>query len=548
MKNDVRPRRGLPAPRIGCLLLCGLVLWACGGGDGARVAPSAPTPPAASDGTGVETALPVAPVDPGAVPPSLEGIEYADIAGLAEKMAQGATSRDIVAYLLRRVDALDKQGPTLHAVIERNPDALAIAEQLDAERASGKSRGPLHGIPLFLKDNMDTGDRMQTTAGSLAMVGQPAAGDAFVVGRLRDAGAVILGKTNLSEWAGYRDSALPAGWSGRGGQTANPHVLDQSPCGSSAGSAVVVAAGFAPLAVATETEGSILCPAAMNGIVGVRPTLGLVSRSGIVPLASTQDTPGPMARSVRDAAILLSAMAASDPKDAATADARTHAVDYTQFLRPGGLEGRRVGYPSVFLSGILALIFPDFPKAIEAMRSAGATMVEVELPDESAPEETTLLSYYFGRELNAYLATRRGIPIKTIEELQAFNKTAPLDPEGKPYPQRSIDEAVELLQADAATYERKAREQKARVAAEIDRVLQAHDVDAILTPGRSGAVAGYPAISVPAGMDSRGMPTWIYLVGTRWSEPKLLSIAHGFEQATKARRNPQFLKTPPPPN
>lgn len=543
MKNDVRPRRVVSAARIGCVLLCGLVLWACGGGDGARIAPFAAAPPATTDGTGVESVVPVAPVGPAVVPPSLEGIEYADIAGLAEKAAQGATSRDMVAYLLKRVDMLDKRGPTLNAVIELNPDALAIAEQLDAERASGKSRGPLHGIPLFLKDNIDTGDRMQTSAGSLAMVGQPATRDAFVASRLRDAGAVILGKANLSEWAGYRDSALDAGWSGRGGQTANPHVLDQSPCGSSAGSAVVVAAGFAPLAVATETEGSILCPAATNGIVGIRPTLGLVSRTGIVPLASTQDTAGPMARTVRDAAILLSAMAASDPKDAATADARTHAVDYTQFLRSGGLEGRRVGYPSVFLSSIGAMLFPDFPKAIDAMRNAGAIVVEVDLPDESAPEETTLLSYYFGRELNAYLATRRGIPVKTIEELQAFNKTAPLDPGGKPYPQRSIDEAVRLLKADEATYERKAREQKARVAAEIDRVLQANGVDAILTPGRSGAMAGYPAISVPAGMDSRGMPTWIHLVGTRWSEPKLLSIAYGFEQATKARRDPQFLKT-----
>lgn len=546
MKNDVRPRRDVSAARIGCVLLCGLVLWACGGGDGARVAPFAAAPPATTDGTGVQPAVPIAPVGPAVVPPSLEGIEYADIAGLAEKAAQGATSRDMVAYLLERVDMLDKRGPTVNAVIELNPDALAIAEQLDAERASGKSRGPLHGIPLFLKDNIDTGDRMQTTAGSLAMVGQPAASDAFVAKRLRDAGAIILGKTNLSEWAGYRDGALFPGWSGRGGRTLNPHVLDQGPCGSSTGSAVVVAAGFAPLAVGTETEGSILCPAGMNGIVGIRPTLGLVSRTGIIPLASTQDTAGPMARTVRDAAILLSAMAASDPKDGATADARTHAVDYTQFLRPDGLAGRRVGYPSLFLSGYGEILFPELPKVIDAMRSAGAIMVAVDLPDESGPEETTLLSYYFGRELNAYLATRRGIPVKTIEELQAFNKTAPLDPEGKPYPQRSIDEAVQLLKADEAVYERKAREQKARVAAEIDRVLQANNVDAILTPAPSGAMAGYPGISVPTGMSSRGTPTWIYLVGTRWSEPKLLSIAYGFEQATKARRNPQFLKTPPP--
>lgn len=542
MKSDVRPRRPKAAIRVWCLPLLCLVLSACGGGDGASISPLAMAPPAT---TGDGVVVPVPPTAPAVVPPSLEGIEYLDIAGLSEKMAQGATSRDMATYLLARIDALDKKGPAVNAVIELNPDAMAIADQLDAERAAGQSRGPLHGIPVFLKDNIDTGDRMQTTAGSLALVGKPALQDAFVAKKLREAGALILGKTNLSELAGFRSPLLPNGWSGRGGQTLNAHVLDGEPCGSSAGSAVAVAAGFVPIAIGTETDGSILCPAAMNGIVGLRPTLGLASRTGIIPIASTQDTPGPMARTVRDAALLLSAMAATDPKDAATADAQAHAVDFTKFLSLDGLKGKRIGYSSGLHAA--ADFYPDFMPALDTLRRLGATVVPVESPSEFEVDEWTLLGYYFGRELNAYLATRVGLPVKTIEELQAFNKTVPLFPDGTPYSQRWIDMAVELLVPSTVPYEQMAREQKARVAGEFDRVLSSNGLDALVSPGRSGAMAGYPGITVPMGIDSSGMPVAIYFVGTRWSEPTLLSIAYGFEQATKARRNPQFRKNAPVP-
>jgi amidase len=542
MKSDVRPRRPKAATSVCCVPLLCIVLSACGGGDGTSISPLAMAPPAtAGDGT----AAPVPPIAPAVVPPSLEGIEYLDIAGLSEKMAQGATSRDMATYLLARIDALDKKGPAVNAVIELNPDAMAIADQLDAERASGKSRGPLHGIPVFLKDNIDTGDRMQTAAGSLALVGEPAPQDAFVAKKLREAGALILGKTNLSELSGFRSLFLPSGWSGRGGQTLNAHVLDGEPCGSSAGSAVAVAAGFVPIAIGTETDGSILCPAAMNGIVGIRPTLGLVSRTGVVPIASIQDTPGPMARTVRDAALLLSAMAAADPKDTATADAQAHAVDFTKFLSPDGLKGKRIGYaPGLYAT---ADFYPDFMGALDTLRRLGATVVTVESPNESEVDEWTLLTYYFGRELNAYLATRTGLPVKNIEELQAFNKTTPLRPDGTPYSQWWIDQAVALLGPPTVPYEQLAREQKARVAGEFDRILSSNGLDALVSPGRSGAMAGYPGITVPMGIDSSGMPVAIYFVGTRWSEPTLLSIAYGFEQATKARRNPQFRKNAPVP-
>ena len=345
------------------------------------------------------------------------------IAELQQKMSSGAlTSRSVVEQYLKRIDAIDKHGPALNAVIELNPDALAIAESLDRERKSNSVRGPLHGIPVLIKDNIDTGDKMMTTAGSLAMVGNKASHDAFIVQRLRDAGAVLLGKTNLSEWANFRSSRSTSGWSSRGGQTKNPYVLSRNPCGSSAGSGVAVAANLCTIAIGTETNGSIACPSSINGIVGIKPTVGLWSRSGIIPISQTQDTAGPMARTVTDAAILLGALTGIDPGDAATKKNDEVRKDYTSFLKTG-LTGKTIGVEQSFLKGhegVDALL----QTALAQLKKAGATIVKVGLMQklkELNEEEFKVLKFEFKDGLTIDLAGAHA-PVKSLKEVIEFNK------------------------------------------------------------------------------------------------------------------------------
>src|SRR5579875_3007978 len=351
-------------------------------------------------------------------------IEYASISSLQQQMAAGRLdSQQLVRDFIQRIDALDQAGPRVNSVIELNPDAIKIAKERDVNRSKGK-HDPLWGIPILLKANIDTGDKMPTTAGSLALLGAPAPRDATVAAKLRKAGAVIMGKTNLSEWANFRSSRATSGWSGRGGLTRNPYVLDRTACGSSSGSAAAVAAGFVTVAIGTETNGSVICPSAANGIVGIKPTVGLVSRAGIVPISSTQDTAGPMARDVRDAAIVLSAIAGGDPRDPATAEAGRHATDYTRFLDPGALKGKRIGVVRA-LSGDNPDVKRLLDQAIAVLRAHGASVIDnVQIPhvNDYGNAETTVLLYQFKHGLDAYLATRKGLPVHTLADLIAWNE------------------------------------------------------------------------------------------------------------------------------
>jgi amidase len=483
-----------------------------------------------------------------------------DVEKLQHQMTSGATtSHAIVKDFLARIAALDAKGPAINSIIEINPDALAIADALDAERASKGPRGPLHGIPVLLKDNIDTADRMLTTAGSLALVNSRPANDAFLVTRLRAAGAVILGKTNLTEWANFRSDHATSGWSARGGLTKNPYALDRNPCGSSSGSAAAVAADFAVFAVGTETDGSIVCPSSINGIVGIKPTVGLISRSGVIPISASQDTAGPMARSVADAAALLTALAAADPRDAASSvKTRPAAIDYSLSLRADGLKGARIGIARN-LGGFDARIDKLFDQAIVAMRAQGAIIVdpvELKRPKDLGDLETTVLLYEFKDGLNAYLASRSTAP-KTLAELIAFNEREP----------RELahfgQETFVLAQAKGSLGEREYRSALAkskRLAGRngIDAALKRNHLDALLAPtvglawttdlingdhyiggGASGsaAVAGYPHITVPMGF-VEGLPTGVSFIGTAWSEPMLIRLAYSYEQATHARRPP----------
>lgn len=468
-------------------------------------------------------------------------LEYLSVDEISRRM-QGnqLTAVELVQHLQQRIAALDKQGPTINAIIELNPDALAMAESLDRDRKAGYVRGPLHGIAVLLKDNIDTSDQMQTSAGALAMVGQPAAQDAFIVQRLRGAGAVILGKTNLSEWAFFRDPAIPSGWSGRGGQTKNPHVLSGEPCGSSSGSAAAVAAGFAPLAVGTETAGSIICPASMNGVVGIKPTVGLLSRSGIVPVTPKLDTPGPMARTVREAALLLNAMMGSDPADPVKKPHGLEKTDYTALLRPNSLVGKRIGYPAKFDRSALPLLMdPPFSNALELMQAAGATLIPVELHD---PVSTQLdEAFYMGikRHLPAYLATRTGTAAQTLDDLLLFYAS---NVDGHGY---AMLTAANKVVFNEQTYNTRWHTIQSENAAAIDQALTLHQLDALVSDVGSPAMnivplAGYPGVMVPSGMDDDGMPTSIFFYGPRWSEAKLLALAYGYEQLSLARRVPVF--------
>lgn len=494
-------------------------------------------------------------------------LEEATVADLQAQMASGkTTSAALTTGYLQRIAAIDRAGPQLNAVIELNPDALAIAQQLDAERQAGKVRGPLHGIPVLLKDNIATADKMETTAGSLALVGLKPPHDAAIVAQLRAAGAVILGKTNLSEWANFRGKKSISGWSGRGGQTRNPYARDRNASGSSSGSAVAVAANLCVVAVGTETDGSIVSPASVCGLVGVKPTVGLVSRSGIIPISASQDTAGPLARTVRDAALLLAAMAAPDPDDPATAPRPAGLVTaFAAQLKPGALRGARLGVVRGPF-GLDSRLNPLLDAAVGKLRAAGAEIVEIgEFRDFSKADdpEMEVLLHEFKDGLNKYFATLGpASPIKSLADVIAFNR-AHAAQELPHFGQ----ELMEQAQAKGPLTEQAYRDARAAClkvtrAEGIDLLLAKHKLDALVsltnglawlidpvngdayTGGSSSpaAVAGYPSVTVPAG-DWRGLPVGISFYGTAWTDAKLLAFAADFEAVTKARREPRFLPT-----
>lgn len=485
------------------------------------------------------------------------------IADLQQKMQSGQyTSRAITELYLKRIERIDENGPKLNSVIERNPDALSIAEAMDRERKEGKVRGPLHGIPVLIKDNIDTGDKMFTTAGSIALEGHRAAKDAFIVHKLREAGAVLLGKTNLSEWANFRSTRSASGWSSRGGQTKNAYVLNRTPCGSSSGSGVAVAANLCAVAIGTETDGSVVCPAAVNSIVGIKPTVGLLSRSGIIPISHTQDTAGPMARTVQDAAILLSALTGMDPADGVTSESngKIH-KDYTTFLEVNGLQGKRIGIEKSFLrghEGIDSLL----QKAIDVMKGKGATIVEVEVMDKIrklSSSEFEVLQYEFKEGLNRYLALANG-KVKSLKELIAFNRQN--EAQAMPYFKQEILESSEKKGGlDSKEYKEALRKNQNTSRSTINDVLKEHRLDAISGPtygpswcidlingdAFSGyglstppAISGYPHITVPLGL-VHGLPIGMSFFGTAYTEPELLKIAYAYEQASKNRAAPTYL-------
>ncbi|MGH8193996.1 MAG: amidase [Woeseiaceae bacterium] len=484
--------------------------------------------------------------------------EY-DIQALQESMQRGeVTSRQLVQYYRDRIEAIDRDGPVLHSMIELNPDALAIAAALDTERQQAGVRGPLHGIPVVLKGNIDTGDRMATTAGSLALENHRPPDDAFLVEALRRAGAVIIGKANLSEWANFRSTHSSSGWSSIGGQTRNPYDPRRNPCGSSSGSAVAVAANLTVLAVGTETDGSIVCPAGINGIVGIKPTLGLVSRDGIIPIAHSQDTAGPMARTVRDAALLLTAMAVRDPTDPAAADRNDATMDYAADLTVDSLQGKRIGVLRTHSgAGDDPRIETILHDSIEVLRENGAEIVDpVEIDTEGMGDaEYEVLLYEFKADLNRYLASSNA-PLKSLEEIIAFNEEhadAVMPFFGQ--------EIMELAQTKGPLTEPEYLEAFAtskRIARDgIDHVMEEHDLDALIatTNGPAwltdyilsdhfsvssssfAAVSGYASITVPAGFIS-GLPVGMSFIGQAYSEKTLINIAYAFEQATRIRRPP----------
>jgi len=502
---------------------------------------------------------------PGFSVPPFE-LEEATIADLQAGMKSGKyTSVRLCQLYLARIQAMDKTGPNLHAVIETNPDALSVAAQLDAERKAGKLRGPLHGIPVLIKDNIATGDKMLTTAGSMALATGPAPRDAFIAKKLRDAGAVILGKTNLSEWANFRSTHSVSGWSGRGGQCRNPYATDRNPCGSSSGTGSAISANFATVGIGTETDGSIVCPSGANSLVGLKPTLGLVSRAGIIPIAHSQDTAGPMCRTVSDAAILLGAIAGVDPADPATAQQPNSPSDYTTSLDPNGLKGARIGVARGAFGN------PEGDRlnnaAIAVLKAQGATIVDpVEIPHlkDYGDQEYTVLLYEFKNDLNAYLAgLGAASPMKTHADLIAYNE-AHKDTELTYFGQEIFTQAQEKGPlTDDAYVEALAHCRRMSRAEGVDLAFAKDKLDAIVAPtggpawlidlvngdcsGAGGnssmaAVAGYPTITVPVGY-SYGLPVGMSFIGKPWTEATLIKFAYAYEQAAKARKPPQFLAT-----
>ena len=485
------------------------------------------------------------------------------------------TTRSLVDAYLARIEALNLQGPALRAVLETNPDAVAIADQLDRERREGHERGPLHGVPVLLKDNIDTGDRMTTTAGSLALQGWVAPRDAGVAARLRAAGALLLGKGNLSEWANFRSTRSSSGWSARGGQCRNPYVLDRNPCGSSSGSGVAVSANLAPVALGTETDGSIVCPSSANGIVGIKPTVGLVSRAGVIPISNSQDTVGPMTRTVRDAAILLGVIAGPDPRDPTVAAAApAGGADYTTFLDPDGLRRARVGVARSFF-GFHDRVDLMMERAIDVMRAAGAEVVDPVWLGATARDvaadtrarlgmaETQVLLHEFHAGLDAYLANRGpNVEVRSLDDLILFNERHADEEMAFFGQERLLAARTTGPLSDSAYLTARAAARRLSRDEGIDRTMTDHRLDAIVAPtggpawvtdlvngdhfgGSSSAypaVAGYPNITVPAG-DVRGLPVGVSFFGRAWSEPTLIRLAYAFEQATAARIVPQFLSS-----
>lgn len=490
----------------------------------------------------------------------------ATIADLQAKMKSGKlTARQLTGMYIERINQIDHK---TRSVVEINPDAMTIAAELDQERKRGKVRSQLHGIPVIIKDNIDTADKMLTTAGSLALVDAPKPKrDAFIVQQLRKAGAVIIGKANLSEWANFRGNRSISGWSGRGLQTNNPYFLDQNPCGSSSGSGVAVSANLAAAAVGTETNGSIICPAVTNGVVGLKPTVGLVSRSGIIPIAHTQDTAGPMTRTVADAAVMLTALAGTDTDDEMTADASKKATDYTKYLDPNGLKGARLGlvtFPPPRNADAWRAYFEPY---FEKIRAAGATLVEVKFPDfgqTAGQDRTTVLQFEFKTDLNKYLAGRGG-KYTTLEQLIKFNeenKELELPKFGQ---ELFIASQARGPLTDQAYIDALARIKKQTREDGIDALIATNKLDALVGPTAGAAwsiaaVAGYPSITVPLGLrDVPALPAsgnqpavaattqaaGMFFFGAAWSEPALIKYAYAFEQATKGRVAPQFLPAIP---
>lgn len=500
-------------------------------------------------------------------PPPFE-LEEITIQQLQDGLKSGKfTSRRLCEAYLARIDQIDGRGPTLRSVIETNPDAGSLAEAADAERKAGKVRGPLHGIPVLIKDNIGTGDRMKTTAGSLALADAPAPRDSGVARRLRDAGAIILGKTNLSEWANFRSTHSVSGWSGRGGLCRNPYALDRNACGSSSGTGAAISANLAAVGVGSETDGSIVCPSSANSLVGIKPTLGLISRRGIVPISHTQDTAGPMARSVTDAAALLGLLAGTDCDDAATAAAAGHIeADYTKFLDPNGLKGARIGVARAKFFGYSSVTDKLAEAALDAMKQAGAVLVDpADIPHagEYDDAEFTVLLYEFKADLNAYLAgLGPQAPNKTLADLIAWNERHK-DRELAYFGQEIFTMAQEKGPlTDDAYIEAMAHCRRLARTEGLDAIFAKEKLDALVAPTGSppwttdlvngdhflgasstpAAVSGYPSVTVPIGY-VHGLPVGMSFIGTAWSEPTLIKLASGLEQALKVRKAPRFLST-----
>jgi len=500
-------------------------------------------------------------------PPQSFELDEATISDLQTGMASGKyTAQSLTQKYLDRIAEIDKNGPGINSVIETNPEALAIAAALDNERKTGRVRGRLHGIPVLIKDNIDTHDRMMTTAGSLALAGSIPLQDSSVAKKLRDAGAVIIGKTNLSEWANFRSSHSSSGWSGRGGQTRNPYVLDRNPCGSSSGTGAAIAANLAAIGVGTETDGSVVCPSNANSLVGIKPTLGLISRAGIVPISHSQDTAGPMCRTVTDTAVLLGALTGLDPRDSATnAGSGRSFADYTKSLDANGLQGARIGvHRKAF--GFSDAVDKVMKDAIDIIKTRGATVIDpADIPTQGKFDDSELevLLYEFKADLNAYLALLGPrAPVKSLKEIIDFNEQY-RDREMPYFGQDLLIKAqgkgplTEKAYRDALAKNHRLTRKEG-----IDFVMDKNKLDALIAPtggppwptdwvngdhftggySSASAVAGYPHITVPAGYVF-GLPVGISFFGRAWSEPTLIKFAYAFEQATKARRTPEFLAT-----
>jgi len=505
---------------------------------------------------------PAKPATPDVKPFELDEITISE---LQDGMKSGKfTARSLVEKYSARIDEIDKRGPAVNAMIEPNPDAFAIADALDQERKAKGPRGPLHGIPVLIKDNIDTADRMMTTAGSLALVGSKPPRDSFVAQRLRAAGAVILGKTNLSEWANIRSSHSTSGWSGRGGLTKNPYALDRNACGSSSGTGAGISANLAAVGIGTETDGSIVCPSSSNGLAGIKPTVGLVSRSGIIPISHSQDGAGPMCRTVRDAAILLGVLTGVDTEDAATAaSAGKSQTDYAQYCDPNGLKGARIGVARKYF-GFNDAVDALMEEALDVIKRQGATLVDpadIETLGKFDDSELLVFMYELKADLNAYLA-RLGpsAPLRTLKGIIEFNdhnrqKEMPYFGQDLFVKAEGKGPLTEKAYLDALAK----NHQLARIEG-IDAIMDKHHLDALVAPtggpawltdlingdhsaggsSNAAAVAGYPNINVNAG-SIFGLPVGISFFGRAWSEPTLIKLAYSFEQATKARQAPRFL-------